>query len=243
MSDLRIYIIEDEPLYSTKLEMLVNELGYELAGMSDNSDTARVEILKMNPDLLLVDVSVKGTMDGIELVRTLEGKIPSIFITSYSDKNTFDRAKSVGPHAYVTKPFDAVHLQRTIELAFASINKSGKESEQWESDIGLEGAFFIKDRNKLEKVAIADITHLEVEDRYSTIFTQQNKKFVLRMSMADVQARLPGSFVRVHRKFTVNLDKVSSIDLQDQIIKIGDIEIPISRSHKDDLLKRLDWIQ
>lgn len=244
MSKLSIYIIEDEALYANQLMMLVDELDYDLAGMADNSDTALVEVGKLNPDLLLVDIRVNGTMDGIELLSriTEEKKIPAIFITSFTDKETFDRAKAVNPYAYLSKPFNAHDLQRTIELAIQS--KVEQKPANWEGDIAFQGAFFIKNRHKLEKVAIDDILYLEVEDRYSTVFTEQGKKYVLRMSMGDVQKKLPEkTFFRTHRKYSVNLSKVKSFDLQDNLLYVGEEAVPISRSNKEELLKRLEWMQ
>lgn len=244
MSKLSIYIIEDEALYANQLMMLVDELDYDLAGMADNSDTALAEIGKLTPDLLLVDIKINGTMDGIELVSniTKAKEIPAIFITSFTDKETFDRAKAVNPYAYLSKPFNAHDLQRTIELAIQS--KAEQQPADWGDDIAFRGAFFIKNRHRLEKVAIADILYLEVEDRYSTVYTDQGKKYVLRMSMGDVQEKLPKKlFFRTHRKYSVNLSKIKSLDLQDNLLYLGDASVPISRTHKEELLKRLEWMQ
>lgn len=244
MATLSIYIIEDEALYANQLMMLVDELDYELVGMADNSDTAFVEINKLRPDLLLMDIQVNGTMDGIELLSRInrENKVPAIFITSFTDKETFVRAKQENPYAYLSKPFNAHDLQRTIELAINSHVK--EESQSWDEDIAFQGAFFIKNRHKLEKVTIDEILYLEVEDKYSTVFTDKGKKYVLRMSMGEVQKKLPEkTFFRTHRKYSVNLTKVKSIDLQESMLYLGDVPIPISRSNKEELIKRMDWMQ
>ncbi|MEQ8628806.1 response regulator transcription factor [Ekhidna sp.] len=240
MSKLAIYILEDEELYANQLEMLVDELDYDLAGISDNSDVAKSEIEQRKPDLLLMDVKVNGSMNGIDLAASLEHTAPVIFITSFEDQATFDRAKSTKPYAYITKPFDAENLQRTIELAVGNLEKDA----EWNEDVVLDTSLFIKNRHRLEKIEIVDITYLEVEDRYSTVFTRSGKKYVLRMSMGDVQKKLPsGDFMRIHRKYTVNLNHVTSIDTQDNMIMLGEVELPISRSHKEELLNKLDWLQ
>ncbi|WP_424962861.1 LytR/AlgR family response regulator transcription factor [Ekhidna sp.] len=240
MSKLSIYILEDEELYANQLEMLVDELDYTLAGISDNSDTAKTEIEQKKPDILLMDVKVNGSMNGIDLAASLEHPAPVIFITSFEDQATFDRAKSTKPYAYITKPFDAENLQRTIELAVGNLEKD----TEWQEDVVFETSLFIKNRHRLEKIEIANIIYLEVEDRYSTVYTRNGKKYVLRMSMGDVQEKLPpGDFMRIHRKYTVNLNHVTSIDTQDNMIMLGEVELPISRSHKEELLQKLDWLQ
>ncbi len=76
------------------------------------------------------------------------------------------------------------------------------------------------------------------------VFTEKGKKFVLRMSMGEVQDKLPkDAFARTHRKYSVNLSKITSIDVQDNLIFIDDLSIPISRSYKEELLKQLDWMK
>lgn len=240
MPKLGIYIVEDEYLYANQLEMLVDKLGYDLTGISDNSDTAREEVEKLKPDLVLMDVKINGSMNGIELASSINDQTPIIFITSFGDPFTFDRAKQTKPHAFITKPFDAQNLQRTIELALGNLNKDA----EWQEDIIFEKALFIKKRHRLEKINVEDILYLEVEDRYSTIFTLDGRKHVLRMSMGDVMEKLPSkSFMRVHRKYTVNLSKVKSIDTLDNLIYVAEAELPISRSHKEELLQKLDWLQ
>lgn len=242
MGKIGVYVIEDEPLYAGQLEMLIDELDYDMLGVSDNSDTAKVEIERLKPDLLLVDINIRGTMDGIELVKSLDAPIPAIFITSFTDQETFDRAKETNPYAYLAKPFDSQNLQQTIELA---LNRTGLTGDHLaDQDLQIPGAFFVKNRNKLEKVEVRDVQYLEVENRYSTIITDSGKKFVLRMSMGEVQKRLPSnSFIRIHRKYAVNLNKVKSIDVQDNLLFLDDVQLPISRSNKEELLRKLKWMQ
>ncbi len=247
MSKLGIYIVEDEPLYAGKMEMLVDQLGYELVGMSDNSDTAFIQITENKPDLLLVDINIHGTMDGISLVTKLQESMttPTIFVTSLKDEETFERALTIKPHAYVTKPFEADDLQRAIELAITKLTSTVQSDQRnWENDRVYHDTFFIKNGHKLEKVRTEDILYLEVEDKYSMVYTIDRHKYVLRMSMGQVQEKLPASdFIRTHRKYTINLNHITSIDLQQYVVLIGEMEIPISRNHKEELLKRLEWLQ
>lgn len=240
MGKLGIYIVEDESLYANQLEMMVDELGYELLGITDNSDTAKKELEKMHPDLILMDVKVNGSMSGIDLAASLSFNANVIFITSFEDEATFNRAKATKPHAYITKPFDSKNLQRTIELVIGNLG----QGSEWQEDKIFEKSLFIKNRQHLQKIDIEDIIYLEVEDRYSTVYTSLGKKYVLRMSLGDIQQKLPEQyFMRIHRKYTVNLKAIKSINVQDNMILIGETEIPISRSHKEELLQKLEWLQ
>lgn len=241
MANLKIYIIEDEALFLNKILILVDELGYEAVGSTDNSDTALVEIAQLKPDLLLVDIDIAGSMDGVEVVAKVDESlhVPVIFVTSYHDKETFERVKRVNPYAFITKPFDGDHLQHTIELALNAKQKTG----DWNTDVVFKDAVFIKNRNRIDKVKIDEILYLEVEDRYSTVITESGTKYVLRMSMGDLQDNLPKeTFARTHRKYSVNLSKITSIDVQDNLLYVGETSIPISRNYKEILLKQLDWM-
>ena len=226
--------------------MLVESMGYDIAGSTDNSDTAFAEINQLKPDLLLVDINISGTMDGIELLTKVRehSSVPAIFITSFTDDKTFQRAKQVVPKAYISKPIQESELQRAIELAFIQMDPVNPSDESWSNDKIFKDAIFIKNRNRLDKVDIDEILYLEVEDRYSTVFTEDGKKYVLRMSMGQVQEKLSEDiFIRVHRKFSVNLNKIKSIDLQDNLILVGNTNIPVSRSHKESLIQKLPWMQ
>lgn len=241
MADISIYIVEDEPLYAGKEIMLIEKLGYQVAGKSKNSDTALSEILNISPDLLLVDINIEGSMDGIQLVQELHKKkiIPSIFVTSLNNPETFDRAKQLKPHSFITKPFNDQDLQRSIELALANVESDETDS----SNVVLHDAIFIKSKSRLTKVQFDDILFLEVEDKYITLFTSNNQKHIIRMSLTNFHQKTNGIFVQTHRKHSVNLSKISSIDLQDFTISIAEHEIPIGRAYKDKLIEKLGWVQ
>ncbi len=245
MSKLNIYIVEDDELYADQLMILIDELGYNLVGMSSNSDIAQKEIRQKMPDLLLVDIGIEGSMDGIELIQSLQGEIsaPVIFITAFKDKSTFKRSKLVNPYAYLSKPFDAENLERTIELAFQSIEEHSLAND-WEQDISYNDSFFIKTGNRLRKVAISEIMYLEVDDRHSTLYSSDGQKYVVRMSLGELNNKLPSNdFIRVHRKYMVNKNKITSVDLQEQVLFLNEFQIAVSRTGKEELLNRLNWLQ
>ena len=124
MEKLKIQIVEDEPMYASYIEMIIDQMGYQSSKVSDNAEEA-IQIAKhFNPDLLLMDINIEGKMDGIETAVAINefSPTPVIFITSLSDTETFEKAKSTIPFAYITKPFDAPILQRSIELALSLIH-------------------------------------------------------------------------------------------------------------------------
>ena len=249
----KILIVEDEELYADKLEMLVEKLDYQHLATVDNSRDALALLENELPDLILMDIHIQGDHDGIELASMIQKThpIPIIFITSLKDDLTFARASRTNPLNFLVKPFNELQLQRTIELTVKKLSSSTKtpesesgelENSEWENDFLFQTHFFIKTRQRLEKVAIADVLFLEADGHYCQVHTE-DKKFLVRTAMAELAKRLPPElFLQTHRSFLVNIEKVESVDLQESVIILGKKHVPMSKRNKDVVLKRLDWI-
>jgi sigma-54 dependent transcriptional regulator, acetoin dehydrogenase operon transcriptional activator AcoR len=114
----RILIVEDELILAEHWSRLLKEKGYEVVGISDNGEAAIKLALETTPDLALVDIRLRGPMDGIQVadkIRRLHGTA-IVYLTAYSDKALFERAKETGPERYLSKPILPMELTRTVEL-------------------------------------------------------------------------------------------------------------------------------
>lgn len=239
---MKVLIVEDEELYGDQLEMLIEKLEYELVGIVDNSVEALQIIEKTPPDLILMDIYIKGQYDGIELAARIhqDFDIPIIFITSLQDDLTFKRAARTNPIHFITKPFSDLQLQRSIELSIRNLAK--QEEENWETDLVFKNHLFIKVRHKLEKISIEAILFVEADGRYCQICTEE-KKYLVRLSLQELTGMLPAaSFIQVHRSYLVNASKILNIDLQDSFVQIKQHQVPLSKRHRELLLKKLNWI-
>ncbi len=115
----QILIIEDEAIIAADIEAILTDLGYNIAKICHSSDQA-IDYLSFNtPDLVLCDIQIKGSKDGIEVARIVgqHKKIPFVFLTSFADKLTLSRAVQVTPYGYIVKPFNQNDLLSTIEVA------------------------------------------------------------------------------------------------------------------------------
>ncbi len=119
MDNIRILIIEDEALIAEDISDMVKSIGYEVANIMGNGDRALDYLSSHFPDLVLCDIMIKGTKDGIQIAEWLRKnrKIPFVFLTSLSDKHTLERAKPTLPYGYIVKPFEERDLLTTIEMA------------------------------------------------------------------------------------------------------------------------------
>lgn len=115
----KVYIVEDEALIAAEIETYLEQLGYAVIGHAMNGDTAMDEIVNRKPDIILMDINIKGSRDGIELASIInkEYKIPFIFLTSFADKHTIERAKLTMPYGYIVKPFTQNDIATNLEMA------------------------------------------------------------------------------------------------------------------------------
>jgi diguanylate cyclase (GGDEF)-like protein/PAS domain S-box-containing protein len=115
----RVFIVEDEVLVARDIKSRLEKLGYQVIGTAARGDDAVSRVLSERPDLILMDINLKGDMDGIEAADRIraEADLPIIFCTAYSNDETLQRAKVTVPYGYVLKPFDNRELEITIEIA------------------------------------------------------------------------------------------------------------------------------
>jgi PAS domain S-box-containing protein len=131
----RVLIVEDEALVAEDLKMAVTDLGYEVVGHADNAEEAVKKALKLKPDVILMDIVLKGEKTGIDASHEIKAQIdlPIIFLTAYTDIDLIDKAKSTEPYAYLVKPFQERQLLASIEMAMhkCQIETKLKESEEF----------------------------------------------------------------------------------------------------------------
>lgn len=242
---MKVLIVEDEANYADTLEMFVDELGYEIAGIAASGKKAIDLFETEKPDLVLMDIHLEGELSGIDLARIFQGQkvTPIIYITSFDDPETFAKAKQTGPYGYLIKPFEPSSLQRSIELAVQHAYAEGEQVfENSEEVVLATSCFFVKDRNRLIKIKIDEILWVEVEDKYCMLHTR-DRKFTLRQSLKELAQRLdPSVFVQTHRSYIVNAAEIEDIDLSLFVVRINGTEIPLGRAHKDELMRRLQML-
>ena len=119
MSSARILVVEDEWLVSQGIKETLQDLGYEVAGPVASGEEALELAQTERPDLVLMDILLKGGMDGIEAAECLRRRfdLPVIFLTAYADSQTLGRAKVTEPFGYLLKPFENRELHSAIEIA------------------------------------------------------------------------------------------------------------------------------
>jgi len=243
---INILIVEDNLSFGLELQMLLEELKYNVIGRVDNSGEALDTIYSKNPDLVLMDIDIKGNLTGLEVGQKIKHlEIPVLFITSLNDNAHYEQAQQSNMIGYLVKPIDKITLRATLELAIAKAhvskapdsNLEGKDSDknELENFVSKEALFF-KKRGSYFKVKINQIAYVKSDDNYCLTTTLDGEIFVTRLTISKMEELLPiKKFMRTHRQYLVNTEHIDSIDFQDSTLKIQQKEIPVSRAKRKEL--------
>jgi DNA-binding LytR/AlgR family response regulator len=238
---IRILIVEDDELVRALLDVIITDLGHTIVASVDNAVDALVAYSVHRPHVVISDIGIKGSIDGIELAKKLlqVRKCQLLFLTGNTNAETFNRAKKLAPLAFISKPIVRVELERSIDLAVEHSNETiGFITES----MPVEGCLYTRIGNKLKKIAIADIEYIEVDGKYSSISVAQ-RTVNCKISLKELQAKLPQKdFLQVNRSSVINLNGIEDIDMARQMIKMPSAEISIGRNFKESLLNRLNLI-
>lgn len=248
MNNINVLVVEDESIVSKDIQHSLKKLGYTVVGAAATGEKA-VELARSeSPDIILMDIMLKGEMNGIEASETIkkELNIPVIFLTAYADESTLEKAKVTEPYGYIIKPFKEIDLHTSIEMALYKHKKTRdleKERDYLftlvDNKEAVDGFVFVKSNSKLVKLNTKDIYFIEALKDYVVINTKDTR-YTIHSTMKDMEVKMGTSeFIRVHRSFIVRLDKISAIDFPNLILEDDKKTVPIGGSYRDDLNNRI----
>ncbi len=241
---IKILVVEDEMIIAAKISMQLTSLGYEVTGILPRGEDAIQHVKENKPDIILLDINLKGKLDGIETALQIQqfAQIPIIYLTANSDEATFNRAKPTKPYAFISKPFKQLDLQRAIELTISRMaeNATGINNE---STAGEEQPFILSDRifvrykEKMIKIMLADILYMEADRNYSRIFTS-SREYVLSIPLKSIEEKMSMQlFMRIHRSYLINITHVDEV-AENHVI-IAKKSVPIGTGMREQLMHRI----
>ncbi|MFQ6109927.1 MAG: sensor histidine kinase [Candidatus Aminicenantales bacterium] len=135
MTKARIMVVEDDSIIAESIKSTLQSFGYVVPSVVSSGEEALERSEKDSPDLVLMDIVLKGAMDGIEAAHQIRNRfqIPIVFLTAFSDKKILERAKITEPFGYIIKPFEDRELHSIIEIALYKhrMERKLKENEEW----------------------------------------------------------------------------------------------------------------
>ena len=221
-----IYIVEDEPLIVTTIETALRKQGYSVIGDAEDVSSAMKDIGTLKPNLVLIDIQLEGSKDGVDLAQELDKlNQPYLFLTSQTDPDTISRVKETKPLGYIVKPFTEHSLRSNIEIAWHNYSISNNTF------------LMIRSEGRLHKVNQKSILYLKAFDNYCYVVTAA-KTYLVPHTLKHVSEQLDKSnFVRSHRSYWVNLQHIQSVEKN--TIQVGDDHIQLSSAQRSLLISKL----
>lgn len=247
-----VYIVEDESIVAKDIQNSLRKLGYNVLGISNNGADAIKQIVELEPDIVLMDIMIKGPLTGIDVAEKIkkEYNIPSIFLTAYADESTLSKAKITEPYGYILKPFKEVDLQSSIEMAVYKHKKDSEVVKERDFLYSLvdnkedpsRDILFVKSNSRLVKLNTSEIFFVEALKDY-VVLNARYSRYTIHSTMKDIEKKLEnGDFIRVHRSFIVRIDKIQTIENHTVVLEEIKKVIPIGGSYREELLKRINLI-
>jgi DNA-binding LytR/AlgR family response regulator len=238
---VKVLIVEDELIIAANLAMQIESYGYQVVETIPRVEEV-LPFIKENPaDIILLDINLKGDLDGIELAQIIKSEhgTPIIFVTANNDDHHFDRAKAVSPYGFISKPVKKVELQRILSLAVLRIEEEQKTATQIpvkeEKPVVLNDCIFVRSHGKMIRVMLDDVLYIEADRNYSKITTSQ-KEYLLVTTLKDLEEKLGNNaFLRTHRSFIVHLKHIDEIATSHVMVKSK--IIPITADSRKQLMQ------
>jgi DNA-binding LytR/AlgR family response regulator len=206
-SSLKIAVVEDELIIATTMARKLISLGYEVLPPCSSFNEAIIQLAEEKPDLVLIDIRIKGTRDGVELAKHIRNNydMPLVFVTANGDPATINRAKAATPNAYVIKPFTKQELHAAIEIAMLNYKPSIPERPA--------GYLVIKISHDLVRIQSDEIVFLESDGNYVNIIMRGSRVRRFRITLAVLEEQLDQLvFFRIGRSVIVNFKFVSELE-------------------------------
>jgi two-component system, LytTR family, response regulator LytT len=252
MEKLKIFIVEDESIVAKDIQNSLTKLGYDVVGFANNGKDAIERIHEVRPDIIIMDIMIKGPLSGIEVSEKIKESlnIPVIFLTAYADEGTLSRAKITEPYGYILKPFKEIDLHSTIEMAIYKHQKDAallKERDFLYSLVEQDqdktkDILFVKSNSRIVKLHLKDIYFVEALKDYVVINTEFGR-YTVHSTMKDMDKKLGDKeFARVHRSFIARLDKIESINSSNLYLEKEKKIIPVGQAYRETLMKKLNML-
>lgn len=230
---LSILIVEDEAIIADDISLILEQNGYVVEGIADTFEEALHFLSRSNPDLVLLDIMIRGDKTGLDFGELLnrEYQTPFIYLTSLFDQKTVAKANETNPVGYIVKPYKEADLLVGLQMGWKKHKLRQTDPKTSSKPI------FVRHDGALIPLDPKDICYAEASDNYTYLFTRQDK-YVVSVTMKSIEQQLNQSeFCRIHKSFIINLSKIEMIE--HSVVFIQGRPLPIGKVYKKSLLDSL----
>ena len=234
---IRCLAIDDEPLALQQIAAYINKVPFlELAAQCQSALEARQYLSEERVDAIFCDINMPD-LNGMDFVKSLSAPPLVVFTTAYSEYAI--EGFKVNAVDYLLKPFGLQDFQRAanrlkerLEIPHASTPAQLASPP--------DDTLFLKTDYRIVKVNIADIRYVEAMSEYLKVWLEgEPKPIITLLSMKKMEERLPGNFMRIHRSYIINLDKIQEVN-KNRVIMDANTYLPIGDLYKENFQQYLD---
>lgn len=224
---IKCAVIDDEPLALHQIVTYVEQMPFfELAARCSSAAEAR-EVLEREPiDVIFIDINMPD-LNGMDFVRSLVAPPITVFTTAYSDYAV--EAYRVNAADYLLKPFAFDDFRRAslkVKKIYESENKTETAEDRYDN------AMYVKADHKAIRLNISDIVYIEGMSEYLKIHLTGSRPIVVLMAMKKMEEKLPSSFMRIHRSYLVNLNRIKEV-MKTRVVLEDGTNLPVGDLYKD----------
>lgn len=232
---MKILIVEDDPFVADDLKDKLETLQYRVTGIAESFDSALSAIEQNRPNLVLLDIELKGALTGIDLSNELNKRdIQFIYLSSIQDLNTYFKAKDTGPLKNLPKPVDLLNLRNALLDIQTSIGAPTKQNE-------VIHFFTTKDGIK-ERVEPENIVYLEAARSYCEVYFYNKSKITLSIAMGNLVKKLNyPELIQISRSHYINKKHIQNIRGNEVKLTL-DPYLRISDTHKEAFLQLVNFL-
>ena len=229
---IKCIAIDDEPLALQQLVAYISKIPFlSIVGQCQSAIEAKQIMQSDVVDAIFCDINMPD-LNGMDFVKSLASPPIIVFTTAYSEYAV--EGYKVDAVDYLLKPFGLDEFQRAankVKRVYEQINDNDSTSNQSVSEDA--STLFLKTEHRIVKVDISDILYVEGMSEYMKIhLISQPKPLIVLLSMKKLEERLPANFMRIHRSYIINLDKIIEVN-KNRVIMNEDVYLPIGDLYKD----------
>jgi two-component system LytT family response regulator len=215
--------------------MIFEKLNIEVLGVFKSWSKGIKATQKLKPDFLVIDIFLKDNENGLDMIEKSKlGNIPFIVCTGYPKDKFLNRALQLGVVSFFSKPID----KAAFKFELKSLQKRLIENEKGSFNL------IIKDGRNRVKLLHSNISYIMVEGNYTTVVTEDQKKYVAKKSLTNFLAELDNEeFCRIHRGTVVNIRHIASLNLVDKRLSLRNgKELSIGNLYKDEVNNKFQFL-
>jgi DNA-binding LytR/AlgR family response regulator len=224
-----VLLIEDDLIEQVRVKAMLEEFGYTQIWVASSLKQARMALQKTSPSLVIADIFLQDETSLDMLTDMQQLAIPAIFITVSTDEKLYRQIDDgQSSYGYLVKPFDKLTLFSTLRLILTNKTLTAKQSSDF---------MMVRTPKGQKRIMLHDVLWLESSGNYTLVVTA-SEKFAVKQSLRRLAETMGDSFMRVHKRYCVNVAKMTHLKAHSLIINAQ--EIPVSYMRKTALLEKLN---